>query len=292
MDIFSINHFSPHLTFLQLSRCNFPLTNLPATLTHLILGSLFNQDLVNLPNSLTHLIFGEYHLLPDDHIGYTRFPVSRHVLLDFRRPLINLPPSLTHLIFGAVFDPNNLSSFFAVSHAFTCVNIPSINVSPALTHLLLGHDGHNSVEINIPGKTSLKYFGFSSLKTNNYSDIPSLTHLRIINHDSSIPVPVPLTVTHLLIGNFHTDFIIPPSVTHLTISNFSSGTEVPPYPNVTHLTVSFASHTESPYLHLRSVPLIFILVKYFPRLQIYHPPSHTYSSLLLSLLLPSLFSQH
>lgn len=91
----------PQLKFLDFYG-NFPVNNLPITITELILRNDFDQSIDNLPPSLQTLQLGARFNQPVDHL-----PVSLQRLsfgITFNRTVDALPANLTHLKFGHSFN--------------------------------------------------------------------------------------------------------------------------------------------------------------------------------------------
>lgn len=112
-----------------------PLTNDTCPkLTHLTLGTYFNQKIASLPFNLTHLTFG-----PNFNQKVNNLPLSlTHLTFgaSFNQNIKNLPPHLTHLIFGTFFNkpliklPSSLLSLQLKEHFHSAHLFP-----PSLTSL-------------------------------------------------------------------------------------------------------------------------------------------------------------
>jgi len=77
---------------------NEPVDELPATVTHISFGYCFNQPVEYLPPNLTHLTFGFSFNQSIDHLPKS---VSHLVFgCSFDQPVNQLPPNISHITFG------------------------------------------------------------------------------------------------------------------------------------------------------------------------------------------------
>ncbi len=166
--------FSNSITHLALgTNFNQKVDNLPSSITHLIFGYVFNQDVFNLPKNLTYLAFGGL----------------------FNKTVNYLPKNLTHLIFGRLFNQkvNNLPS--SITHLIfgLSFNQPIDNLPKNLTHLTFGSDfnpkvsdfilpknlkcvifwSHNNIKNNLPESTEEVGIRFSHCSMKKIENLPN-----------------------------------------------------------------------------------------------------------------------
>eukprot|EP01112_Ceratiomyxa_fruticulosa_P013890 TRINITY_DN3938_c0_g1_i19.p1 TRINITY_DN3938_c0_g1~~TRINITY_DN3938_c0_g1_i19.p1 ORF type:complete len:301 (+),score=45.39 TRINITY_DN3938_c0_g1_i19:165-1067(+) len=102
------------------NECNFEVTELPASVTHLKFGLKFNKKITKLSPNITHLELGLYF---DQPISRSGLPVNlTHLTIvgQFNQPVNDLPLNLTHLnLWGDFSQPIN-------------------ELPPKLTHIALG----------------------------------------------------------------------------------------------------------------------------------------------------------
>jgi hypothetical protein len=169
------------------------LENLPNSITHLTLGSDFNQSIDNLPNSITHLTLGFLFNQPIDNLPHSVTHLTFEYESQFNQSIDNLPNSITHLTFG------NKSNF----------NQHIDNLPNSITHLTLGWYFNQRID-NLPN---------------------SITHLKLGQNFNQPIDNLPNSITHLIFDMFsqYNQLInkLPNSLKFLMISNLSYGLKIP-----------------------------------------------------------------
>lgn len=188
------------LEFSLNSNFNYPLLNLPPTLTKLTLLNSFDQLVDNLPPSLLYLYFGNY----------------------FNKPVDNLPPDLKYLRLGKNFN----CSIDKLPLSLTCLSISSTNfdkpiehLPPALIHLNLDHcDSFNQTIDHLP--PFLKSLKLGRQFNKNVNHLPSLLQKLYvgINFTKDI-LTIPSSITRLRISYYSlpNPQFLPNNITSLTI---------------------------------------------------------------------------
>ena len=142
----SIDNLPKSLTKLELN-CSLAFNKIPNSITHLTFGYYFDEIVDDLPNSITHLTFGS----------------------NFNQPVNNLPNSITDLVFGNKFNqPVDKLPFSLNSYNLT--DSESVNNNAGnLKRLVFGKNFNQNVD-NLPN--SIKYLTFGKDFNQNINKYP------------------------------------------------------------------------------------------------------------------------
>ena len=202
--------------------------NLPDTLTHLIFGSMFNQQVDNLPKNLIMLTFGRNFNENVDKLPNT----ITHLTFGeyFNKKIDKLPNSITHLTFGESFDKNVEILPKSITHLTfgkkfnqKIIKLPDTIVDLEIYQICIGHSNcrDNSCPKNLPNslinlKTNIK-------KLDNLSS--SVKKLTITGTNTVCNLDLlPDTLTHLILDYHVSQFgKLPSELTYLRFNDAYNG---------------------------------------------------------------------
>lgn len=138
-----------------------------SNLTHLIIGDEYNYPLDNLPQTLTYLVFTNYSKFshPLNNLPISLIYLKFDYYVKFSHPFNNLPQSLKYLKLNDFNQPiNNLPKSLIYLELDYEFNQPIDNLPQSLLYLILSNEFDQSIN-NLPN--SLKYLNL--LNSTNFS---------------------------------------------------------------------------------------------------------------------------
>lgn len=270
LDIWDHSHFPnyhfPLITHLSLgSMYNQPLDNLPNTLYYLQLSYRFHQNIDHLPASLRYLKIEGIYNKPVDHLpaGLTHFIMGNASL--FNLPIDYLPPHLTHLTLGDCFNqsvdylPESLQHLTLDERFAKSIDY----LPPNISHLLLFTYQQPICLSYLPKSIKHLMCGYSSI-----NQLPSsITNLTLVYYNEANAVPLdvlPTSIKHLTLDKYSGSELdhLPPHLTHFSLDCRNDVAQHCYFPeSTTHLEIR--GHCGS---HLHDLPPSLVHLRYMRRI--------------------------